>query len=118
MVWQVLFSLLLNVNGKLDCKVLLKVDVVVCCQVGEFLWEGFECLVVVIWEVLFGVEGIVCDEYFFEFGGYFFSVIWVVLCLCQDLELDVFLCILFEWLVLVDFVVFLEFQVVSVVFVL
>ncbi|KAB0788936.1 amino acid adenylation domain-containing protein, partial [Pseudomonas aeruginosa] len=112
--WQVLSSLPLNANGKLDRKALPKVDAAARHQAGEPPREGLERSVAAIWEALLGVEGIARDEHFFELGGHSLSATRVVSRLRQDLELDVPLRILFERPVLADFAASLESQAASV----
>ncbi|RPT94566.1 non-ribosomal peptide synthetase, partial [Pseudomonas aeruginosa] len=111
--WQVLSSLPLNANGKLDRKALPKVDAAARRQAGEPPREGLERSVAAIWEALLGVEGIARDEHFFELGGHSLSATRVVSRLRQDLELDVPLRILFERPVLADFAASLESQAAS-----
>lgn len=91
--------LLCNVNSKVDCVWLL---VLVCVEcVYEVLYDGDEVVFVVIWCDVLNLECVGCGDYFFDFGGYLFVVVCVVMCVVEWFGCDVLVCVLFEVFVFV-----------------
>ena len=111
--WQLLSSLPLNANGKLDRKALPKVDAAARRQAGEPPAGGARTFGRSDLGGAARCRGHRPRRALFELGGHSLSATRVVSRLRQDLELDVPLRVLFERPVLADFAASLESQAAS-----